>query len=408
MSTTSSCIINLSTIKEFNELLYNNNNAVTNLLKINKIECKISDNQIYKVISYNKNMLNKDLFASYGLCRSVIANVNNKVISFAPPKSITSEEFISKYPIKNENIVAEEFIEGTMINVFWNDQIGTTGGWEFATKNTVGATSIFYKTQKSKTFRMMFEEALQESKLNIDSLNRDYCFSFVLQHPENRIVIPFKTPQLYLIAMYRIDNSDSQNILVHKCNVNSYERSRLDYTSISYPQVYSWNNYAELIEKYASLNTSYDVLGVILYNTQTGERTKIRNPVYEEVKKLRGNQPKLQYQYLSLRKEGQVKDYLRYYPENKNEFTKFRNQIHVFTNTLFINYVSCYIKKEKPLLEFAEQYRTHMFNIHQIYVNELKENKLFVTNQTVINYVNNLHPSLLMHCLNFDMKQLTK
>jgi hypothetical protein len=113
----------------------------------------------------------------------------------------------------------------------------------------------------------------------------------------------------------------------------------------------------------------------------------------------------LQYQYLCLRKEGKVGDFLKYYPENKKEFSNFRDQLHLFTNTLFMNYVSCYIKKEKPLIEFSEQYRTHMFNIHKLYLNDLKEKKMYVTNSVVIKYVNDIHPSLMMFCLNFQMRK---
>jgi hypothetical protein len=153
------------------------------------------------------------------------------------------------------------------------------------------------------------------------------------------------------------------------------------------------------------MNTSYDIVGVIIYNKETGERSKIRNPVYEQVRNLRGNQPKLQYQYLCLRKEGKVKDFLKFYPENKAEFSTFRDQVHLFTNTLYSNYVSCYIKKEKPLLDFSEQYRTHMFNIHKIYIDELRVKKLFVNSTVVQKYVNELHPSLLMYCLNFQMRK---
>ena len=115
--------------------------------------------------------------------------------------------------------------------------------------------------------------------------------------------------------------------------------------------------------------------------------------------------PKLQYQYLSLRKECKVVNFLKYYPENKNNFSTFRDQVHLFTNTLFTNYVSCYIKKEKPLIEFSEQFRTHMFNIHKKYLDEFREQKQFITNNVVIQYVNDLHPSLLMHCLNFQMRK---
>jgi hypothetical protein len=153
------------------------------------------------------------------------------------------------------------------------------------------------------------------------------------------------------------------------------------------------------------MNTSYDILGVVIHNKTTGERTKIRNPVYEQVRNLRGNQPKLQYQYLFLRSEGKIKDFLKYYPENKQIFSTFRDQIHLFTNTLFLNYVSCYIKKDKPLIEFSEQYRTHMYNIHQNYLNDLREKKLFVTNVIVQKYVNKLHPSLLMYSLNYQMRK---
>jgi hypothetical protein len=336
------------------------------------------------------------------LCRSIIVNSNNNVVGFAPPKSISSEEFIKAYS-ENE-IVAEEFVEGTMINVFWDDSIGLTGGWEIATRNTVGATSSFYKGPRAKTFRDMFLEAAKENNLVLDSLTKRFCYSFVLQHPANRIVVPFKKPQLYLVGTYEIINEENSVYV----NVLDY-REYMDYfnvtNSVKFPQEYKFEKYSELVEKYGSMNTSYDIVGVVLYNNVTGERAKIRNPVYEQVRNLRGNQPKLQYQYLSLRKEGKVKDFLQFYPENKKEFSGFRDQVHLFTDTLFANYVSCYIKKQRPLKEFSDQYRTHMFNIHQKFLNELRDKKLFVNNTVVQRYVNELHPSLLMYCLNFQMRK---
>ena len=169
--------------------------------------------------------------------------------------------------------------------------------------------------------------------------------------------------------------------------------------------VKDFEKYADLIEKYASMNTSYDVVGIVLHNRGTGERAKIRNPVYEQVKNLRGNQPKLQYQYLSLRKEGRVSEFLKFYPENKSHFSTYRDQVHLFTETLFKNYISCYIKKEKPLILFSDQYRTHMFNLHQKYLNELREKKQIINSGVVQKYVNEMQPSLLMYCLNFQMRK---
>jgi hypothetical protein len=401
--TTNILCANLSQIKGFDELISKNENNTT-ILKLNKIECKTDENKKYKVIRYDKNILSDDLVSTYGLCRSVIVNGDNKVISFSPPKSITSESFIRMNSNKDENIIAEEFVEGTMINVFWDNKIGLSGSWEIATRNTVGASSSFYKSKNTKTFRDMFLEAATENNLLLENLNPLYCYSFVLQHPENRIVVPFNKPQLYLVGMYFIDNSEN-NIRVYSVDMLEARKFNWLNANINFPKIYEWNTYSDLIETYASMNTSYDVLGVVIHNIKTGYRTKIRNPVYEQVRSLRGNQPKLQYQYLSLRKEGKVSDFLKFYPENKKEFSSFRDQIHLFTKTLFANYISCYIKKEKPLMEFSEQYRTHMFNIHQKYMNELREKKLFVTNTVVINYVNELPSSLLMYCLNFQMRK---
>jgi len=392
----------LSDIKGFNEIVKCDVNNLE-ILKLNKIESRTSNNSTYKVVRYDKNFLSCDLVPTYGLCRSVIINSKNKVIGFAPPKSISSEQFIQKYNENTPGVVFEEFVEGTMINVFWDDSIGLDGGWEISTRNTVGATSSFYKSKQSKTFRDMFLEASYENNMSFNLLDKKYSYSFVVQHPENRIVVPFKSPQLYLVAVYSINNDDDV------ITVDAYDSQQFkeffSTTSVKFPQIYTFHTYSDLIENSASMNTRYDVVGVVLHNKLTGERSKIRNPVYEQVRNLRGNQPKLQYQYLSLRKEGKVGEFLKFYPENKKEFSGFRDQVHLFTNTLFSNYVSCYIKKEKPLKEFSDQYRTHMFNIHQIFINELREKKHFVTNTVVQKYVNELHSSLLMYCLNFQMRK---
>jgi hypothetical protein len=389
---------NLSAIPEWMEMIRDDNVTTSSILKVNKT-------QNYRVFRYDKNSLTSDLISTYGLCRSIIVNSENKVVSFAPPKSIPSERFIQSYHEKDDGIVAEEFVEGTMINVFWDASIGLTGGWEIATRNTPGANSSFFKGEngkKGKSFKDMFLEAAANCNLMLHMLNPNYCYSFVLQHPENRIVVPFKKADLYLTAVYSIDKDDHVQSLDPQGLKSSFE---LGNVTIQFPQVYTLEKYSELIETYASMNTPYNLLGIMLHNRNTGERAKIRNPVYEQVRNLRGNQPKLQYQYLSLRKEGKVKDFLEFYPEKKKELSGCRDQVHLFTNTLFDNYKACYIKKEKPLKEYPEQYRTHMFHLHQIYLHELREQKQFINSSVVQKYVNDMQPTLLMYCLNFPMRK---
>jgi hypothetical protein len=386
---------NLLNIPYFNETLktYKVNENCNNYYSIDEYSTK--ENNSYFIIKYNKELLSFDLVSTYGLLRSVILS-GNKVVSFAPPKSLSADAFINRYPLKDNTIVAEEFIEGTMINLFYDANYSC---WQIATKNTVGGLVSFY--QWSKTFRQMFDEACLHCELDIQSLDTAFCYSFVLQHPENRIVVPIKTPQLYLVAVYEIKQS-SNSLLVVEHDKSAFLETM---SKVSYPLRYEFATYTDLINTYASPNTPYYTLGVIIKNTCTGERTKIRNPIYEEVRHLRGNQPKLQYQYLTLRHSGKLAEFLKYYPETKDEMSKFRDQVHMFTNTLHKNYISCYVKKEKPLKDFSSQYRTHMFKLHQIFIDELREKKLFVTNTVVIKYVNELHPSLLMYCLNYNMRK---
>ena len=394
---------NLSSIPGFNEFIKTGvvNPEYDKYYFVNNYSTK--SNEQYSIIKYRKEMLSVDLNSTYGLLRSVILS-GSKIVSFAPPKSIFGETFMLKYPIKTDKIIAHEFIEGTMINLFYDHNYGATGCWQISTRNTVGAEVSFYKWSK-KTFNQMFLEACMYNNLIIQTLNPNYCYSFVLQHPENRIVVPFKHPQLFLVAVYEI-NQKEDNISVTDININNVKNGGLWHlTGIRFPETYEFNSYSELIEQFASPNTPYNILGIVIKNTESGERTKFRNPIYEEVRQLRGNQPKLQYQYLCLRHSGKLPEFLKYYPESKAEMSKFREQVHMFTNTLHQNYISCYVKKEKPLKEYSNQYRTHMFKLHEVFINELRPQHLFVTNTVVINYVNKLHPSLLMYCLNYHMRK---
>jgi hypothetical protein len=394
---------NLLDIPGFNNIV-NGSLMDPNIEKYYSIqEYSTKSNEKYTIVRYNKDFLFSENISTYGLMRSIILS-GTKIVGFSPQKAFSPEIFMNKYSSKTENIIAEEFIEGTMINVFYDYNYGINGCWQISTRNTVGAEVSFYKWSK-KTFNDMFIEACTETNFNISTLNPLFSYSFVLQHPENRIVVPIKKPQLYLVGVYKIVQ-EPNIIKVIEQNMSDVKQGGLwNLTSIKFPEEYTFTTYSELIEEFGSSNTAYNIMGVVVKNKETGERTKFRNPIYEEVRHLRGNQPKLQYQYLCLRHSGNLPKFLKYFPETKEDMSMFRDQIHMYTRTLHQNYISCYVRKEKPLKEFPDQYRTHMYKLHEKFLNDLREKKLFVTNTVVINYVNSLPPSLLMYCLNYNMRK---
>lgn len=354
-----------------------------------------NNDQIYKVLKYDKDLLTFDRILTSGMFRSVIHR-NGKILAFAPPKAQTPDIFRKTFDVNG--CYAEEYVEGTMINVFYDEEAGR---WELATRSCVGAKSTYFRSgtvKEEDTFGFMFMEACKNANFQYETLPKEYCYTFVFQHPRNRIVSPFTKTAVYLISVFKIE-----------CYVvTQVARESMRYVlpeSILFPQAYPLESYEQIIESWGSYNTDYKYVGAVVVDWKTGVRTKFRNPNYEFVRQLRGNQPKLQYTYLALRQSGKINDYIRFYPEVKKEFSMFREHIHTFTNQLHKNYVTCYVNKLKPLGEYPFQFRAHMVALHGMYIDVLREQKQYVNRQTVIRYTNSLHPAKLMFSLNYSMRQ---
>lgn len=367
----------------------------------------------YNVVRYDKQFLSQDRAETVGLFRSVV-HLDGKIISFAPPKTISYDSFVSRLD-NSKPVKIEDYVEGTMINAFHTGE-----SWEITTRSSVGGRVAFYtmdgkpQTGVENTFRGMFMDTLQHNEMmndegddskndllaQLDNFPKNYCFSFVLQHPKNRIVVPFTTPQLFLVKMYEITDN-----VVSEVDITDDVRSKLP-NWMQYPR--GGDDLASMSAYLSSGDADYKIVGAMISGFDTEGRhmrSKYRNVTYETVRKLRGNQPKLQYRYLMLRQSQKVKDYLRYYPEHKNLFSDYRDMIHKFTHELHSKYISCYVKKEGPLGGYSSQYRTHMYKLHELYTTSLsKENKI-VRRSVVVTYVNELHPSLLMHSINFHHQQ---
>lgn len=384
-------------IKNPYKACYDNNGSnsknILDLLKLTDKRWLHGENE-YNILKYDKSKVTPDLVRTSGLFRSVVHS-NGNILAFSPPKSICEVEFMSQYPPLE--CYAEEIIDGTMINLFYDK---LTKSWEFSSKSTFGAKCFFNNSEYKEeyTFRYMFFEVCKEIGFDYTSLPKENCYSFVFQHPRNRIVVPIKEMKLYLIASYRINNENYTITKLEKEEVSYFLKG----TNIQVPKTYNFTTYDDLETLIAVMNEDYKDVGIMIYHSPSGLRTKIRNPNYEFVRNLRGNQSKLKYRYLELRHAGKVSTYLRYYPEALPEFNKFRQQIHSFTEELHTHYINCYIKKTCPLLEFDVKFRTHMFNLHQIYKKKAEGIGKIITKTDVITYVNTLPESILMSSLNSD------
>ena len=384
-----------------------------------------TDTGMYSIIKYDKQAfgLVQEDYETIGLLRSVVVDDTGRIVAYSPPKCLSITEQREK-SFNDNNIMtapsesttnewcAEEFVEGTMINMFYSEK---GGAWEIATKSTVGGNVVFYAPKNPKetveirdkdTFRNMFFETCVKIGFKYEELPKEFMYTFVLQHPKNRIVLPITEAKIYIIGLYSINNdtlditqlSTAGFVEKYGCGV------------ILRPKQLCADNYtvAGFKKEYASMNSSYNTMGVVFCNMVTGDRMKVRNPTYEMVKNLKGGEQKLQLQYLTLRHGGRVADYLKTYPEYKGDFAVFRSQLHGFTRSLHQNYLDCFVFKKQKFEEFPQQYKKFMNGLHKKYLEELRENKGSVTFNYVVEFVNTQNPMFLMYSLNYVVREHKK
>ena len=340
------------------------------------------------ILRYNKDFIRPDTIATLGLLRSVITD-GKKVICFSPPKSIQRQDFVNKYPAAD--CIIENFIEGTMINCYYYNN-----KWNFSTRGSIDGENKFYNNSVLN-FRDMFLEALDQSPIGLCDLDPQYCYSFILQHPNNRIVVPFPRPYIVLVAVFKCEGWKVVDKTLELW-------SELFEKKLPLPYKYQFNDWTQVENSFASQATDYKVPGVMIKHVD-GSRSKFRNPVYEKVRQLKGNSPKLQYQYYVLYAQNAVNEYLKYYPENKDEFWLFRKELVSWTSQLFRLYHEHHVKGIISKEHIPYQFRPHVWALHQYYLNDLKPKGSYVSRQVVIGYISNLEPARLMYSINYPTRK---
>jgi hypothetical protein len=372
----------------------------------------------YGILKYDKNKLTvENIENTY--YRSIITTAapEHRILSFSPPKALTNNSFYEKYSEINDDILVNEIVEGTMINLFFDDRVQK---WEIASKGAVGCSYFYYRNQydvdsdKSNqlTFYQMFMDAMcskEGQQLNdlaiLEYLPKTHSYSFVLQHPENHIVLTIPSPKLYLVAVYeKVANTTVKYIPPTVFSTWEVFAN----SNIQVPKQYKVASYDEAKETYCSIQNDFTSIGVMCVHLKTGDRTCIKNASYEEIKLLRGNNPNLQYQYLCVRRMNKVKDFLYYFPQYRGLFYRFYQDFENFINNVHISYLSYYIQKQEIVI--SKKYAPHVFKIHhEVYLPSLQtEEPIIVKRRVVKEYFEKMEPRELIYHLNYDRRMYMK
>ena len=380
--------------EDFNKIVNEKEYATTLGLKV------ISFNGLH-LIKYIRDKIDDDNRKTLGKFRSIVLDNEFNIVCYSPPKTLNNKG--SRWWSNNNLFEYTNMVDGTMINMFWNKY---NNDWELCTKSNIGANCMY---NTNDTFRYMFLDAMNTLGIELSEFNKDIAYSFVLQHPKNRIVDNITEKAIYIIDMYRCIgnevfryNSQEGQSIYDACyefdkpkdECFNYEYSKLP-KNISRLKKLNIKNMSDI--KFVDFN----IPGIMIQNIITGERIKYRNEKYEEIRRLKGNSNKLQFTYFSLRRDNLLGKYIKYFPENKEQFNIYTNELYNFTDTLFSYYIQCFIHKEKHIKLYPYEYIPHLSKLHDIYLNNLRVKKMTMNKRVVINYIKSLEPQRLMFSINY-------
>lgn len=396
----------------------------TSLIKLEALQTILTNNVVehntkteYTLLNYDTNMVAQD-DTIRGLYNAVVLHpVSRRILAIGPYKSYSISKFKHLYGdvIHNMNTIqVQQLVEGLFVQFFWDERIQS---WEISTRNSVGGHYAYYRMphEPAITYRDMLYDALGLSGenrslnqwLGLTYLNKQFCYHFILQHPQNHIVFNHKKPLLYMIGAFELHVNGINNRIRYVPSSEYLSTFPEDNPWVHYPTIFTVEKGVDtvdkIIEHYTSIQSSSYNMGVLIKQIDTGDNIVALNPAYEELLKLRGGtHPNILYNYLCLKRVKKVKDFLLHFPQYKKLFWSFHELFESFLEKLHKSYVHHFILKTESKIH--KKYYYHIQQLHKtIYIPSLQNSKVVIKKPVVRAYLDQLEPGYIFHMLQHEL-----
>lgn len=329
----------------------------------------------YAVVRYWKDK--SDFTKSHvSWCRSVVVEKASRLpVCVSPPRSSTwSVEAMDSI------VSAEEFLDGTMINVF---RVAKEGAEPcLATRSRIGGVGKFY--QNGETFDAMMKQTLEAKGISLESLLPTDApegtvasfTSLVLQHPSNRIVKAVAEPT------YHVIHRGFVNAQGHVTIQEVIDSAR----TLSLSAIRGFKSVEDWVAFQAKAR-GFGWQGVVLKDG-TGKRYRFRSAVYETVRQIRGNESSLEERFARLRKTQMMSQYTIFYPEERTAMFELEGNLRKNTRQLSLYYDAVFRAHTVLYAALPWPYKHHVSVLHNLYKEKLRAQKKKVTLEEVMRYVN--------------------
>lgn len=219
------------------------------------------------------------------------------------------------------------FTEGSLIKVFYHDF-----EWKIATSHKINAA---FSHGRDKSFKEMFYEAFDEVEMSLSDLADEFCYTFILQHPENHICLDIQVPFVSMI---------------NKVNL-------IDYSETNLAQGY-------LVDKPLSYYHDTTDTNLLLYIGE--DRVKILCNTYLHQKKMLGNHSNINYIYLNCIQNG-AREFVRDSLKSKTAlFDSIDKRISDEINLIFHEYRTRHIERKR--MDILSRHRKIIYELHGDYL----------------------------------------
>jgi len=301
----------------------------------------------------------------------------------------------------NSDIQMEAFVDGVMIGQFWD---AGAQKWRIHTRSTLDAKARYFS--QTRTFSEMFDDAIKSMYAPLAEpftarLDKSVSYTWILSHPENRIVTDVKKPAITLVAQMRLHEEGTVDMLPLS------EAPEGVLTPATYPMLEN-----QALE--TCVQSLLTVLGA-LHGYQQGvifksradpfKRWKMRTATYNTIRHLRGNTARRDFLLMDLQTKGRLEDYLRYYPEERLLAQSIGARWREVTQQVFRCYTDVFKARTTDKMQIPAKIRPLVHGLHGHYLTTLRPVHKTVDWNTCVQWMNERDTAQKIFVLNWDLRQ---
>lgn len=216
----------------------------------------------------------------------------------------------------------QEKVDGSLIKL-WYDEIGET--WRISTNGTISAFKAELENNISfRTFGELFVFALPVKNCadNIsfffDSLDKNMTYMFELVSPYNRVVIPYKVPEVYFLGAR--NNATQQEYMPEDTDLGRRNIFKI-------PKRYNLSSLKDV--EAAARDLPWDKEGYVVCDANFN-RVKIKSTKWIEAHYARSNNMVPPHKMLDIYRQGEKEEFLIYADDMREIFEKIENAYEKF------------------------------------------------------------------------------